>query len=503
MSLRGTRPSPAEYAAVREDPNAYGTAIDAYLEDDRFLATVRQWFTEWLELDQGPDVYPAGFPAVGALSALGTHELNTSIIQAPGRLAEHIVRNDAAWSQIVTADYTLADHTVATVWGLPYDAAAGGWQVTDYPDGRPTAGVLSDGWVFTRMPSTENNRHRERASLIASTFICHDYPGRPVKIPPDIDLTSEEAIANAVTTVPACVGCHHTLDPLASFFAVHYALRIPEYETAYPLVQYTPDAAADFDSPIWYGEPAEDLEALGRLIAEDPRFAACQVRRFYSELMHVPVKSIPIDAVLRYLPSFLVDEMNVKTLVRAIVLSDEFAAKSASDPNWNVGLRRATPQQLDDMFIELAGYQWLVDVQYDLGSGPVGTVPMLRDFVWGYRTLAGGPNNFDTTTHRRTADPTTLLALRNLAERAARHTVEHDGTSPPLLLTVPDALTGEPVAVRRQLVELHLRLYGEIIDEDDPEVDRAWAIFADAPTPSRGWELVLNALFQDVRVLYY
>ena len=141
---------------------------------------MRQHFTEWMELDQAPDTYPAGFPAVGDLAGLETHALNTSIIQAPGRLAEHVVMQDRPWSEIVTADYTLADSVVATVWGLPYDADAGGWQVTRYEDGRPPAGVLSDGWLFTRMPSTEGNRHRERASLISGALICHDYPNRPV-----------------------------------------------------------------------------------------------------------------------------------------------------------------------------------------------------------------------------------------------------------------------------------------------------------------------------------
>ncbi len=510
MALRGTRPSMAEYDRIAEDPSAYDAFVDDYLQQPAFGATVRQHFTEWMELDQAPDTYPAGFPAIGDLAGVPTHTLNTSIIQAPGRLAEHIVAEDRPWSEIVTAEYTLADEIVATVWGLPYDWAGSGWQQTAYDDGRPPAGVLSDGWVFTRMPSTENNRNRERASLIANALICHDYPGRPVRIPPDIDLADESAIANAIEDNPICVGCHQTLDPLASAFAVHHGLRLPEYETAYPLAQYTPEAAESDQPAAWYGEPIEDLQHLGQLIADDPRFSICAVRRFYSELMQVPVEAVPQSVIARYLPVFQDSDMNVRALVGAIVRSAEFSA-ARPEPGQDaeadeVGLMRATPQQLDSLFVDLVGYRWQAEVEFDLGGGTVGTVPLMRDFLWGYRTVAGGPNNFDTTTHLRTADPGTLLVLRALAERAARAALEAEGTDA-ALLAVPGALDGDPDAVRQQLIELHLRLHGQRVALGDPTLAHSEALYTAAWEASgdgrRAWEVTLAALFQDPAVLYY
>lgn len=517
MLLRGQRPSYAEYMAVLDDPQAYGGIVDAYLESPEFGATVRQNFTEWMELDQAPDTYPAGFPAVGELAGLETHALNTSIIQAPGRLAEHIVMQDRPWSEIVTADYTLADGVVAVVWGLDYDWGASdgtAWQVTHYADGRPKAGVLSDGWVFTRMPSTDNNRQRERASLVANSLICHDYPGRPVLIPADIDLTAPDAIDNAIENNEVCVGCHQTLDPLASFFAVHYGLRLPEYEVGYPLQQYTPEAAAGYEQPAWYGHPANDLVELGQLIADDPRFRTCAVRRFYSELMHVPVEDVPQAAIARYLPDFVASELDVKVLVRAIVMAPEFGAvagdetSTASPEHDSLGLRRATPQQLDSLFAALVGYQWRAEVPFDLGGGTVGNVPLMRDYLWGYRTLAGGPNNFDTTTHARTSTPTTLLVLSALAERAARATVEHDYADPGAahLLVTPGALEGQAEAVREQLQLLHLLLYGEALELDDPTLDDSVSLFQSAAAggdPQRAWAVTLAALFQDPRILLF
>ena len=510
MSLRGTRPSVAEYDAVTADPNAYDSIVDEYLQQPAFTAMVRQHFTEWMELDQAPDVYPAGFPAVGDLAGVPTHMLNTSVIEAPGRLAEYIVDNDRPWSEVVTADYTLADEIVATVWGLSYDWNGSGWQVTAYEDGRPQAGVLSDGWVFTRMPSTENNRNRERAALIANSLICHDYPGRPVVIPPDIDLTDEAAIANAIEDNDVCVGCHQTLDPLASAFSVHYGLRLPGYETSYPLVQYTPEVAQDYDPPAWYGVPVTDLRHLGQLIAEDPRFSICAVRRFYSELMHVPVEEVPQEAIARYLPVFTGTDMNVRSLVRAIVRSDEYGAVRAEAgmeaDAAPVVVRRATPQQLDTLMLDLNGFRWMAQVDFDLGVGTVGEVPLMRDYLWGYRTLAGGPNNFDTTTHLRTADPGSLLVLRALAERSARAAAEAAG-SEGALISVPNAIDGDPDAVREQLIALHLRLFGERVQAGDPALDDSETLYLAAWEASgdgrRAWEITLAALLQDPGVLYY
>lgn len=498
MILRGIRPSGEELSQLARDPGAYPELVQSYLRDPRFLAQVQQWFTEWLELDQAPDVYPAGFPALGDLSGLTSHELNTSIISAAGKLAAQIVKENRPWSELVTTEETMADATVATVWGLDYDYAKGGWQKTAYQDGRPAAGVLSDGWVFTRMPSTEGNRHRERASLIANTFLCHDYPGRPVRIPPDVDLSSPKALTEAISTVPACIGCHHTLDPLASFFSAHHGLRIPSTITAYPLAQYEPQNAKHFGPPVFYGEPGQDLGDLGRLIAADPRFVDCQARRFYAELMHVRVQDIPFETTARLAQRFKQNKLDVRALLTSILLSPEFGHDAPSKGQF----RRATPHQLDSMFYELTGYRWNAQIEEDLGAGTVGTVPLMRDFAFGYRTLAGAPNNFDTIEHLRTVDPSTWLTLYNLAQRAARF-VTKDKASAQRLLEVPGAFEGKPSAVRAQIVALHLRLYGEVIDANDPQVQAAMTLWNRGQNSSRAWALVLTAMFSHPSILLF
>lgn len=517
MALRGVRPSLADYEKVQADPDAYDALVDGYINSEAFGLTIRQNFTEWLELDQIRDGYPAGFPSIGALEGMESYALNTSIIEAAGRLAEHIVVNDRPWTDVVTTKDTMADGVVATVWGLPYDENRGGWQVTEYTDGRPAAGVLSDGWVFTRMPSTANNRHRERASLIANTFLCHDYPGRPIKIPRNIDLVSEEARTNALVNNPVCASCHNTLDPLSSFFTEHYGLRLPETETAYPLVEYTPDANEGFKPPAFYGQPGRHIGDLGTFIASDPRFVSCQVKRFYSALTHVPVEDVALETIEPFRKRFIDSGFRVKDLVAGIVKSPLFAATSASltaegeAKNWplpHVGPRRATPHQLDSLVQDLTGFQWVTYVPFQPAGYTVGTVPLMKDHLWGYRTLAGGPDNFDTTQHLRTANASTLLVMRGLAERAAREGVAADFANPAgaRLITNADARAGDVDAAAEQLVELHLRLFGDVLETDDSAITAALAVFEAVYAEfgaERAWQVTVAALLQHPRVLFY
>lgn len=500
LLVRGTRPTLAEYERVSAGGEAEFTAwIDETLQSPEFGETVRAWFMTWLRADVAGEYYPGGFPAVGDLAGMPTGQLNRDVMQAPGRLAEHIVMNGRPWSEIVTADYTVANATVATVWGLPYDYEADGWQVTHYDDGRPNAGVLSDNWYFTRFTSTEGSRNRERAAAVAFTFICHDYPNRPIHIPSNLDLTDPDAIANAITVNPVCVGCHFSLDPLASFFASHYAIRVPEATEAYPLEQYAPEQQADFDPPAYYGTPGEDLADLGRMIAADPRFVRCATRHFASELLQVPLEEVPERALFRYEDAFRDALLDVRALVRHIVRSPEFV---------HSGLHRLSPRQMSRAVRDLTGYEMIGDIQQDPGGGVIGEIPLIEDIVFGFRTLAGGPDNFDTFFQLRTVNPSTLLVLRALAERAGPYVVSHDAEAPAgerYLLTEAAAFEGDPDVIRAQLVGLHLRLFGQRVEIDDPQIDEAMALYdaVGSGDPAYAWAVTISGLLQDPQFLLF
>ena len=495
--LRGTRPSLEEYDRL---DGGLEPLVDEFLESPEFGAVVRRMHGEWLLTDTFRDYYPMNFPAVGALAGEDLWALNTSVSEAPARLAERIVVEDRPYTELVTADYTMADRVVSTVWGLPYDAARGGWQQTRFLDGRAGAGLLVDPWYFTRHASTDTNRQHARAAHVARALLCHDYMSRSVRVPADVDLTAGGA--NSLTENAVCVSCHSTLDEFGAFFTNHVGVVFPEATVAYPVYQW-PAAAGDYPPPAFSGTPGRGLADLGELIADDPRFARCAIRRFYGQVMGLDEADVPDAVEDRYVADFMGADFRVKRLLKRMVLSDEFAAVGDKDPALEhvTGLRRLGPWHLARSVEDLTGYVWDTRLDVDYGIGVLGTVPLMDDITWGFRELAGGADGMFRFDPSRTATPTTLLVLRELAGLAAGHAVAQ-GLDGGLIRVGADA---DRSAVREQIAELHLRLYGARVPADDPAVDAVLAVFdagGGTDDPDNAWTLVLFAMLQDPRILF-
>lgn len=531
MALRGVRPSQQDVAAVQADPAALGGLVDGYLDSEAFGRTVMNLHNEALLVEPDYAYYPAGFPNVGALQGRDFYEINRDIMQAPLRLVEHVVMNDLPYSEVVTGDYTLANDTVATVWGIPYEGN-GGWQVTAWDDGRDNAGVLSDSWLFQRHRSTDSNANRGRANLVASAFLCADFTSTDVDVDVSVDLSDPQAVADAVLENPSCAACHVQLDPLASYFRGFFPLYVPQEQELedppYPMElpwyqEFFPELLdVPMLPPAYYGQEGDGLAFLGARIVEDPRFASCTVRRVWSYLHQTGVEAVPDEALDAFEPDFA-DGLNTKALVKAIVLSDDFRAASvlpadADAPTESelevagrVGMLKARPQALGSMLEDLTGFRWVADFStlIDDETGEplnLGRVPLLEDSFLGYRVLGGGIDSMFVTQPAHTYNAPNLLVLTTLAREAAHYEVEQAATGEGTLLSVSPDTTAE-ADVRAELVLLHRRLYAAELEPDAPDIDAGWALFEDAfaasTDSSRAWKTTLTALLSDLRIAFY
>ena len=518
MALRGVRPSLEELRAVQENPDYLPAIVDYYLDTPEFGATIREMHAEQLLVGVDPAIYPAGFPPIGDLAGMDVMSINRSVVEAPLRLIEHVVMNDRSYHQVVTADYTLADPVTSTIFGIPYEAGDEEWQETRYDDGRAHAGVLSDSFLFTRHSSTVSNRNRGRAAFVARTFLCYDFLDREVEIDSTIDLADEEAVANAIENNPACVSCHQTLDPLASHFAEYFPIYVPSMIEQYPF-DFMANPYGGFlrvTDPGFFGEPSTNVRDLGILIAADPRFSLCTARRFYSYLAQVPQEEVDLEIVSRLSDEFLLSAMSAKALAREVVLSPEFArARALTDEGAEEvrGLLKARPEALARTVENLTGYRWTTDLPIDLGGyGIIGEVDLMTESFFGFGVLGGGTDSQSVTRPSYTMNASSLLVLRSLAAHAAPYVVQGDlavadADTRWLLRRVEDS-TRDEETIRAQLVDLHLRLYGETHPPDSPAIDDAWTLFSAAlaepdATPESAWELTLYALLQDIRIAYY
>jgi uncharacterized protein DUF1501 len=521
-ALRGVRPSEEEIERVKNDPAAIEGVVDAYLATPEFGATLRDMHNEALLVRAAPIVFPLGFPARGPLAAAEQQALNLSLVEAPLRLVEHVVMNDRPYSEIVTADYTLADGNVAAVWGLGYDGDGPSWRVTRWDDGRPNAGILSDSMLFTRHSTTYSNGNRGRANLVSTALLCYDFLSREITgADASINLGDPKEVADAVKVNQGCAGCHQTLDPLASYFGAFHPLFVPaDPSTTYPFTFYLPALEPVFrvTEPAYFGQRGEGLAFLGQAIASDPRFSLCATKRFYGYLHEVTPADVPLEEVAPLHDAFVRGGMNARQLVKTIVLGDAFRAASGPEGGAGGRLLKVRPTQLARLVEDLTGFRWKARLDFELPTGQgapvgkVGEVDLMTDSFFGLEVLAGGIDGVNVTLPAHTMTPSSSLTLRSLASLAAQHVVASDFAQPDparrkLLRKVGPGEAGE-APLRDQIAALYLRLYGVAADPNGDEVSATYALFTSARQAAggdgaRAWTTTLFAMLQDARIAYY
>ena len=507
MALRGRRPSTADNSAIEGDPKALDGIIDAYLDSPEFGAVIRDLHNDALLSIVDFGARPAGFIGKGALAGVDPYALNRSIMEAPLRLAEHIVLRDLPYSEIVTADYTLADPNVAAVWGLAHSGSKGVWEKTTWPGDRAHAGVLSDSWFYTRHSSTITNANRGRANATSRAFLCYDFLDRDIELDPSINLADPNAVAEAVQTNKACAACHQTLDPMASFFSGY----LPNYNSAvvpYPLDTWVEGLfpilfKVNMRDPAFFGAAGDDLRDLGDMIAADPRFSLCTAKRFYAYFHQVDLQKVPLEAAAELQDVLLANDLRVKPMLKSLLLSDAFR-----NAQGELGRKRARPIQLASLVADLTGFHW----RTDLTEAGIGVIDLMDDSLIGYHVLAGGIDSLFVAQPSYTYSATSSLVLQSLARQAANAVVDADfaqnDTKSRRLLTLVEPSTTDEATLRAQLRELHRILYGQAPSPEDPALDDSYTLFSAALEAAygngkRAWKITLSALLQDVRIAFY
>ncbi len=549
LSLRGIRPTEAELAALEADPSSLEAMIDGWLADPLFGETVKDLHAE-LFLVRTDTTYQ--LPVMGLLTARGYNQadVHTSTVEAPLELVRDLVMTDRPYGEALTVDYTLADAVVADIYGLPYDAAVGGWQRTRWVDGRPQSGLLSDSELWRRHVSNAANFHRGRANFISRTFLCEDIGARDVFVEGGVDISDEFAVAHAVNTDPGCVACHSVLDPLAAFFwgykeQLKRGAILAAYDVGcewdwslgepprgayrvehwcYPLKFYDVGESKGWETwglkpPAYYGAPASDVRDLGWMIREDPRFAQCTARNVWSWMAQTPRDQVPAAIVDELAATFTDSDQSLKELARAVVTHEAFVTVASEGVGGgeappSVGLLSLRPEAWARSIEASTGFVWQAN-QDEQGCAQQpntcwGTIDLGRSDRFGFRAMFGGVDGVTVTHPIHTPTPTKVMALQRMAEEAAGYVVAQDlllGATDRKLLREISPDDRDEAVVRAQIVALHRRLLTLATEPSSAEVELAWGLWSDAVArsgdPAEGWRVVIAALLQDPRLVLY
>lgn len=503
VTLRGVRPSVEEMAAVEADPDQIASSVDRYLEDPGFGTVIRDLHNETMFMTTPM----LGVPARGPLAGEEMNRILSSLEESALRLAAHVVVDDLPYTDIVTADYTMANDVVAHAWvGLEdYDfEAPEEWQAVRWSDGRPAAGILSDSSLWYRTGSPERNYNRRRANYVSRTLLCADFLNGDVSVEASVALSNPEDTTPLVNN-PVCASCHANLDPLASFLPFDRSWSVAGI--TWPMELFTESGPYWEDmsgqAPAYFGVAGNDLSDLGRMISEDPRFASCTVRRFYSYLAQVPLDQVEPEILDDLQEVLLSSGWSAKALIRAVVMHPSMQLAD---------VKRSRPEQLATTIEAFTGYRWETWTEdvccgVETSSTPLGYTDLLRNDLVGYRSLAGGVDSYAKLEPTHTTNSTSALVLRQLATDAAAAAVEHDFAMPDdaRLLTLVSPDTDDEDAIRSQLVALRWQLFGERVSGS--EVDEDWELWVGSYTRSgsvaHAWTVTLTGLLQTFDLAFY
>ncbi len=432
-------------------------------------------------------------------------KLKNDLAEEPLELIAYIVENDRPYSEILTADYTMAGQESAVSFRSGVGVAEGSFvrainngqadktEAPGYtnPDGTfvedfPHAGILSSWAYLSQYPTTATNRNRARSAWTMKHFLGFDIENSSARVLDVADVADQN---NPTMNNPACVACHQTMDPIAAGFQNFestggYKLYGTDsldvdYRKSHPDVSWYHDnrqlGYRGIDAP----DDVNPIQWLAEQMVADFRFSVGAVKFWWPSLfggnvlnesasrIHFDNQSLLITALSNDFRSHL----NLKQLLVNMVMSDAFrvAKKSVGSLSDDLvelhgGARHfLTPHELYNKTLSLTGFGWsrLLDSRQ-------------------YYGLYGGINGVDVKDE--TAEPSAMMF--RVAERQGMELacaiVKKDFDSEQqdrLLFTEVERESSDAASVKAQIVVLYERLHNKVVDINDSIVVETYALF--------------------------
>jgi len=552
IHVAGRLPTPEENLRLQQSPGELPALLDALLEEEGFYERLKEVFNDMFVLYvRGQATFARNhfayqFATVNGVSTYGSNidfpriddlftgdttrarKAGLSFMEEPLELVAYIARNNHPFTEILTADYTVANPFTAYAYGFSQElpepsASMHAWKRFVEPWVQrqglghtgtlteavvPRAGVLSTPAFLTRWTSTTSNLSRGRAEFVSKNFLATSiltFAQRPV------NSTQLDNADNPTVKLQACSVCHHYMDPLSAAFTGFTYSRLASYQphnTEWNKPHYMPG---------FLGETAPDtvhntraLPWVAQHIAQDVRFPYAMVLRVFESMTGNKPLDYPAGAPHALALSawesqnaFLhetafrmaAQNMNIKVAFREILLSPYFRA--AQTPNLPtelaIGLgegRLLSPEMLARKIRATLGAHWGIFRA---------TLPQQQEFASvDYNVLYGGIHPTQSPERMREMNAMMAAVASAMAREMGCRIPAWEFSKPPGERTVltkvqidttpfrrnhPDGpLEASPEgerAIRENLAYLHQRLFGESVGPNSPEVDVGYALFVD------------------------
>jgi hypothetical protein len=508
LRLVGRLPTPAEMNKAAEGEVAFDEVLDAMMTEPAFADGIKQIVQdEHLFAPQVVD--EEDFPNILSYPPEAVYDVMKAVGGEPLDLVAYIVRNNLPITELLTADYAVVNPTTAHVYGVedkvsfkdptdPTELAVVQLSLGGEAVEIPHAGVLTTP-SFLRFYSP-GIRQRHRADVVFRRFLGTDLS---LLGGGSFDVAWTPNDFNPTVNNQGCKACHAELDAAAGTFLSFSASG-----------RYMPTAKSWYQEmpPPGFGGvevPKDELnrgaQILAQAVAKDPRFLFTLAHTFYRGIVGQDPLAYPTDGEApdhaAKLRAFLVQDTffreavrelaasghNIKTLIRAIVKSPYYRAISVAGvaPEKQADLiglgsmRLLPPELLDKKILATTGSdKWSARIgeeyHYHYALGGAGSrywVLEREERQSGFMAALA-----ERIAHETSCDSAAVDFARAPGDRLLFPHVE--------VTDMPEGEGGAPVpasvlAIKKNIRHLHERLFGEILPEGDPEIERTFELFVD------------------------
>ena len=512
LDLRAVRPSIEELDRIENDPGQLDVLIEEFLADPRFGDQIRNMYDDIYHTDTR-----AFYLSLQSLappdSGFDSTKMRISVGEEPLRIVQKVVEDDLPWTDVVTADWTMADEQLAVFYPIDYPEGETGWKKVQWTDERPAGGVFVTNGFHNRFISQGVNAQRRRANEVSRILLCDNYLGRPIEFSREEGISDQESTQNATQTKAACVSCHVSLDPLASHFWGFQWHSYGVYDQLYyhpSKERYWQDATGQ--PPAYYGQQSNGLADLGHLIAADPRFSSCAVKQMMEFLFQEDLTLENTATFNHHRDAFLNSGMRMKSLIRSVVHDPLYTASFDNEDASTA--RLMTDHMIRRSIKELTGYEPRYESIY-------GDQNILELPTW--RVIGGGMNGVTVMSRSRYIHMPMTLLHEQLSSASATYAAFTEHALPVeerklfIHIDFTESPESHPILFATQIQHLLYAVLGEQVETDSqrvielislwsnvfPSQGDYWTVSDDEEQQITSWAVVLAAILNDPTFLIY
>jgi hypothetical protein len=295
-----------------------------FSDDPRSHRQMRRFIAEWLGMDQLELVSPVAAAGVDytALRAHLERELDAFV-------DEVIFRGDGSLDSLLTADFTMADATLISHYGLA--APPGGEDFVRHALGEKRRGILTLGAFLSAHAGRDHSSPIKRGVSVLRRLLCREIPlptgtlaAAAMQIPPATSVaTTRERFAQHGADL-RCNGCHSQIDPLGFAFE-HFdnTGRFRAQENGKIIDASGELVGIDVEGPF------TDASELVTMLSQSSDVKRCFSRNFLRFAASISGAALE-DTFLTAWENLPEDERgNLRSIVETYVASELFVTRSA------------------------------------------------------------------------------------------------------------------------------------------------------------------------------